>query len=72
MERDTKAKDRSKVWYDRKAVEDPLEVDDQVLYMLPTGEGGLTAKWEGPYNVIEVLGPLTYFIDKPTNGKRGR
>ena len=58
------------VWFDRGAVEDPLRVDDQVLCMLPMGESGLTAKWEGPYTVIEVLGPLSYLIDKPTNGRR--
>lgn len=72
MQRDTKAKAASKKWFDKGAVEDPLEIDDQVLCMLPTGESGLTAKWEGPYKVIEVLGPLSYLIDKPTNGKKGR
>ena len=72
QERDTKAKANSKAWYDKGAVEDPLQVGDQVLCMLPTGDSGLTAKWEGPYTVTEVLGPLTYLIDKPTNGRRGR
>ena len=40
--------------------------------MLPAGESGLTTKWEGPYVVKKVLGPLTYLIDKPTKGKEGR
>jgi len=71
-ERDTKAKQQSKTWYDKNAVEDPLEQDDQVLCMLPVGENGLTAKWEGPYKVLKVLGPLTYLIDKPTQGRKGR
>ena len=66
QEKDAKAKESSKKYYDHGAVEDPLQVDDEVLCMLPTGESGLTAKWEGPYKVVEVLGPLTYLINKPT------
>lgn len=42
------------------------------MCLLPTGEGGLTSKWEGPYTVTKVLGPVTYLIDKPTAGKQGR
>jgi len=72
LEQDTKAKDNSKRWYDKGAQEDPLEVGDQVLCLLPTGECGLTSKWEGPCSVSKVLGPLTYLIDKPTPGKKGR
>ena len=71
-QRDAKAKERSKSYYDKSAAEDPLQVDDEVLCMLPTGESGLTAKWEGPYKVLEVLGPLTYLINKPTKGRKGR
>jgi len=71
-ERDSKAKAKSKTWYDRGMMEDPLEVGDAVLCMLPVGDGGLTAKWEGPYKVLEVLGPVTYLINKPTHGRKGR
>lgn len=67
---DKKNKDASKTYYDQRAKEDPLEVGDEVLCMLPAGESGLTAKWEGPYQVLDVLGPLTYLIDKPTRGRK--
>ena len=69
QEKDAKAKESSKKYYDYGR---PLQVDDEVLCMLPTGESGLTAKWEGPYKVVEVLGPLTYLINKPTYGRKGR
>lgn len=71
-QQDSKAKQDSKRWYDKRAKDDPLEEGDQVLCLLPTGEGGLTSKWEGPCTVIKVLGPVTYLIDKPTAGKQGR
>lgn len=69
---DEKSKKKSKLYYDRSAKDDPLEEGDEVLCMLPAGESGLTCKWEGPYSVLKVLGPLTYLIDKPTPGKAGR
>ena len=71
-ERDKQAKEQSKVYYDRKAREDSLSVGESVLCMSPTGTEGLTAKWEGPYKVMEKKGDLTYLISAPCRGKRGR
>ena len=66
---DQKAKDKSKKYYDRKAVDDPLDVGEEVLYMSPTGTEGLTAKWEGPCRILSKHGDLTYLVENPRKGK---
>ena len=69
QETDSRAKEKSKKYYDRKTVEDSLSVGEEVLFMSPTGTAGLVAAWEGPYTVLEKKGPLTYLIDAPCRGK---
>ena len=63
---DQKSKDISKAYYDKGAKQDQLEEEDEVICMLPAGDSGLTAKWEGSYMVKKDL------INKPTKGKEGR
>ena len=40
--------------------------------MAPTGEDGLTCKWNGPYKVKKKIGDVTYLIDAPCKGRQGK
>ena len=68
-ERDGKAKQRAKVYYDKSARDDPLEEGDEVLVLHPAGPRGLAAQWMGPYLVVEAISPVSYRIGTP--GKKG-
>lgn len=38
---------------------------DRVLVLLPSKESKLLAQWQGPYEVIQQTGPITYEICQP-------
>ena len=46
-----KAQVRQKRYYDRKAKERSLEVEDKVLMLRPTDSNKLIMQWKGPYQV---------------------
>ena len=70
---DSKAKDKSKTYYDKRKKSDPLKEGEFVLMMTPKGEESLTCQWQGPYKILRRLGDTTYLVDAPyKNGKRGR
>uniref|UniRef100_A0A8C1PVR7 Integrase catalytic domain-containing protein n=1 Tax=Cyprinus carpio TaxID=7962 RepID=A0A8C1PVR7_CYPCA len=54
-----------KTWYDQKANTRNFEPGTQVLVMLPTDASKLSAKWQGPFEVLRKLGPVTYEVATP-------
>src|SRR6218665_2056648 len=58
-------KKKSKVWYDRKALEVSYDVGDPVLLLLPLVGKPLQAKYRGSYIVEKRLGEVDYVICTP-------
>lgn len=56
---------RQKDWYDRSARTQSFEPGDEVLLLLPKTENKLLAKWQGPYQIKQRMGPVTYEIHIP-------
>ena len=67
-----KAQTTQKKWYDRNARERKLQVEDNVLVLLPSSTNKLLAKWQGPYPVKKVISPVTYEVDMFDHKKRRR
>ena len=67
-----KWKDYAKRWYDKKAREDPIDVGEEVLVLLPEDSTGVSAKWHGPYIVQEKPSALSYKIATPNRGRKTR
>lgn len=56
------AKQRQKLYYDRKARDRKLEVGQKVLVLLPTHTSKLLASWKGPFEVTDKVSPVDYKI----------
>ena len=60
--------ERQKRRYDLRVKERQFNLGDMVYYFYPRRRAGLSPKWqrfyEGPYDVVERLGPVTYRIRK--------
>ena len=67
-----RAQSTQKKWYDRNARERKLQVEDNVLVLLPSSTNKLLAKWQGPYPVKKVISPVTYEVDMFDHKKRRR
>ena len=52
--------DKQKQWYDVKARLREFKAGDPVLVLLPTSTNKLLAQWQGPYQVLERMGQVTY------------
>ena len=50
-------------WYDVKARLREFKAGDPVLVLLPTSTNKLLAQWQGPYQVLERMGQVTYLVD---------
>lgn len=53
------AQQNQKTWYDTSARVRTFEPGQKVLVMLPTETSKLLAKWQGPFEVIQRLSPLS-------------
>jgi hypothetical protein len=70
-----KAQERMKEYYDQGRKDQQFNIGDQVLLlaeMLSTqhsrkGNKKLSPKWVGPYEIIEVVNPLSYTLKLPAN-----
>ena len=64
-----KAKDR----HDKEATEKSFSIGDKVLVFSPVVTGKLTAKlqdcWQGPYEIIGKVSPVTYLVEMPEKKK---
>ena len=58
-----KAQIRQKCYYDRKAKERSIEVEDKVLLLRPTDSNKLIMQWKGPYQVETKRGVKDYRIN---------
>ncbi|XP_044860608.1 uncharacterized protein LOC123363556 [Mauremys mutica] len=56
--------------YNRGAQARTFVPGDRVLLLLPSEESKLFARWQGPYEVLRRLGPVTYEIRQPGRRKQ--
>ena len=52
---------KQKVYFDRKARQRQLEVDDKVLF-LPSNTSKLLAQWNGPFEITVKVGSVDYKV----------
>ncbi|XP_069502965.1 uncharacterized protein [Ambystoma mexicanum] len=52
-------------YYNQKAQLRTFKKGDQVLILMPTSDNKMLASWKGPFEIQEVLGPLTYKVKQP-------
>ncbi|XP_069168027.1 uncharacterized protein [Procambarus clarkii] len=52
-------------WYDKKATPREFQVGSQMMVLLPGKSRVTESRFEGPYQVLRRLGPVTYEISKP-------
>ena len=67
-----KAQSRQKRWYDKGARLREFKKGDPVLVLLPTSSSKLLAQWQGPYQITEKTGKVTYRVDMHDKRKRHR
>ena len=67
-ENEKQAKQKKKLYYDRKARDRKLEVGQKVLILLPTHTSKLLASWKGPFVVTDKVSPVDYKV-KVRGGK---
>ena len=65
-----KAQNKQKSYYDKKARSRSFSPGDRVLLLLPSSTRKLEAAWQGPYTVIEKVGPVDYKLSMPK--RRGK
>ena len=58
-----------KTWYDRTARSRTFNPGQKVLLLLPSSESSLLAKWQGPFEVLRKMGPVTYEVAMPDRRK---
>ena len=61
-----------KTYFDKRACDDPLEVGEQVLVLLPEDSSGAFAQWHGPFTILDKPSTLTYVISTPSRGRKAR
>ena len=64
------AQTRQKSWYYKNARERSFQTGDQVLVLLLTSTSKLTAQWQSPYTVVELVGKVNYRIRMPDRRKK--
>ena len=71
-----RAKQKAKDRHDKEATEKSFFIADKVLVFSPVVTGKLTAKlqdrWQGPYEIIGKVSPVTYLVEMPDRHKRRR
>ena len=61
---------QQKAWYNRNARERTLKPGDRVLVLLPTASSKLLAQWQGPYEVVKLVGKANYLVEMPDRRKK--
>ena len=64
-DRETKAKQTMKKFYDRSASIKTFSAGDMVLVRKPVLHGKLGDSWDGPYQVEKQVSPVTYLVQVP-------
>ena len=60
-------RDQSRV-YNRGAVVREFQIGEKVLVLVPSNECKFLARWQGPYEIVEKMGPVNYKVQQA--GKR--
>lgn len=68
----TKVQGKQKRWYDKGARLREFKKGDPVLVLLPTSSSKLLALWQGPYQIMERTGKVTYQVNMHNKRKRCR
>ena len=66
----TRVQSKQKRWYDKGARLREFKKGDPVMVLLPTSSSKLLAQWQGPYQIIERTGKVTYWVDLHDRRKR--
>ena len=66
------ARVNAKKWYDKRARQRHFEVGQFVLVLLPVNGKPLDAKYQGPFKILERVGPVDYMIELPGRRKPKR
>ena len=66
------SKERTKVWYDKRARHREFAVGDKVLALIPLQGRPMQAKFSGPYEVIKKISPTNYIISTPDRRRAQR
>ena len=64
------ARRKQKTWYDHNAQEQTFQPGDEVLILLPTSASKLCARWQGPYEVINMVGRVNCLVRLHDRKKR--
>ncbi|XP_071950797.1 uncharacterized protein [Antedon mediterranea] len=67
-----KAQGKMKRLFDRKSEKRSFSSGDEVLVMLPLPSQPLSARFAGPYKVLERVGEVDYVLDTPDRRKKKR
>lgn len=54
-----------KTWYDRTARSRTFNPGQKVLLLLPSSDSSLLVRWQGPFEVLRKMGPVTYEVAMP-------
>jgi len=65
-------REKSKRWYNKKAVSRSFVPGDKVLVLLPLPGNPLKAKFQGPYTVLSRVGEVDYCVEMPDKRKSSR
>ena len=55
--------------YNRNATVREFQVGEKVLILVPSSECKFMAKWRGPYEIVEKVGPVNYKVGQPGRRK---
>ena len=58
-----KAKEKHRMYYNKKARSRTFKEGDEVLLLLPTDHNKLLMQWKGPFKVVKKLSSMNYQID---------
>ncbi|XP_026146496.1 uncharacterized protein LOC113120717 [Carassius auratus] len=61
----TKAQQAQQRHFDRAAQPREFQPGDHVMVLVPTSACKFLARWQGPYTVLERVGPVTYRVRQP-------
>jgi len=72
LEHTKQAREKSKRWYNKKAVSRSFVPGDKVLVLLPLPGNPLKANFQGPYTVLSRVGEVDYWVEMPDKRKSSR
>lgn len=67
-----RAQSKMKTWFDHKAERREFHPGDQVLVLLPMTGSSFSARFSGPYTVLEKLSEQNYMISTPDRRKKAQ